>query len=225
MAITACGDPAQIIVTKSIVTGAFNCTNAKGITATFGDEITFAIAVKNTGGASATVTVADVFPAQFTDITWTRTAPNGAVSTGAGNINDDHVDIAAGESLTFLVETTYEPGPCHSLSVNVAMVITGSVTCCGQGIISDWAKVRNADGPRPKLDPTEGWTAMEVLLYLLEGVDLFDRAVIADFINNGCGTLATLISGGGGAGDGIATPILDAFGQPTGLFAETSTGF
>lgn len=225
MAITACGDPAQIIVTKTIVTGAFNCTNAKEITATAGDEITFAIAVKNTGGASATVTVADVFPPQFTDITWTRTGPGGTVSTGAGNIVDNDVVIAAGKSLTFLVETTYEPEPCASLSVNVVTVTTDPAACCGQGTISDWAKVRNADGPRPKLDPTEGWTAMEVLLYLLEGVDLFDRAVIADFINNGCGTLATLINGGVGPGDGIATPILDAFAQPTGLFAETTTGF
>lgn len=223
MAITACGDPAQIIVTKTIVTGAFDCTNAKGITATAGDAITFAIAVQNTGGASATVNVADVFPAQFTDITWTRTAPNGGVSTGAGNIVDNNVVIAAGESLTFLVETTYEPEPCDSLSVNVVTVTPDPAACCGQGTISDWAKVRNADGPRPKLDPTEGWTAMEVLLYLLEGVDLPDRVAIANFINNDCGTLATLISAG--AGDGIATPILDAFGQPTGLFAETTTGF
>lgn len=225
MAITACGDPAQIIVTKTIVTGAFNCTNAKEITAAAGDDITFAIEVKNTGGASATVTVADVFPPQFTDITWTRTAPLGAVSTGAGNIVDSDVVIAAGKSLTFLVETTYEPGPCDSLSVNVVTVTPAPAACCGQGAISDWAKVRNAEGPRPKLDPTEGWTAMEVLLYLLEGVDLPNRAVIANFINNGCGTLATLINATAGAGDGIATPILDAFGQPTGLFAETTTGF
>ena len=96
----------------------------------------------------------------------------------------------------------------------------GQGACCDSDVVYDWAKVVNAAGPRAKVDATKGWTAMEALLYLLEGVDLPAKVKLDKFINS-CGTLADFIGNGG---DGVAVEILDAFGDGTGLYAETSAG-
>lgn len=236
MTISACADPDLIVVSKSIVGDPIvGSGNVKSAALSDGDAVKFAISVKNVGGESVTVDISDAFDSVFTgevDVetnpdglpTWTRTGPTGAITTGVGPIIDSDVVLASGQSVTYLVEATFSPEPCTSIVVNVVTVTLPGPNCCGENEVYDWAKVVNAAGPKAKLDPTDGWTAMEVLLYLLEGVALPDKVRIAKFIN-GCNTLADLINASGGAGDGVGVPILDALGQPTGLFAETSAGF
>jgi len=222
MPIAACADPDLIVVSKSIVGDAFGAAGGKSGTFVEDDVITFAISVRNVGGASVSVTITDVFDAVFTDVEWTRTGPTGTVTTGSGDISST-VSIGAGQRVTYLVTTTYAPTACTSLTVNVVSVLLPGDNCCGENEVYDWAKVTNGDGPRRKLDPADGFTAMEALVYLLEGASLPDKVVIAKFVNE-CGSLADLIGSDGSPGDGAAVAILDAFGDPTGLFAETSIG-
>lgn len=239
MTIAACADPDLIVVSKSIVGDPIvGSGNTKSATLHDGDTVSFALSVKNVGGETVAVDIADPFSTYLTGTvdedtnpdglpTWTRTGPTGIVTTGVGDIAETGTSLDAGQSVTWLVEAIFTLGeggaPCLSLIVNVLTVTLPGPNCCGENEIYDWAKIINADGARRKLDPTEGWTAMEALKYLLEGVSLPDKVVIANFVNNNCGTLADLISGTVG-GDGPAVAILDAFGDPTGLFAETSIG-
>lgn len=232
MPIAACADPDLIVVSKSIVGDAFGAAGGKSTTLSDGDPVVFAISVRNVGGASVAVTITDTFDEVFTGLdeddepiatpTWTRTGPTGTVTTGSGNISST-VTIGAGQRVTYLVNAIYSPTDCTSLTVNFVSVLLPGDNCCGENEVYDWAKVINADGPRRKLDPTEGWTAMEALFHLLEGVALSDKVVIAKFVNE-CGTLADIIGADGSAGDGVAVALLDAFGDPTGLYAETSPG-
>lgn len=224
MTIAACSDPARIIVTKSVVGGPFSgSAPQKEITLSDGDDVTFAIAIKNVGGATETVDITDEFDEAFDAVTWTRTAPNGSTTTGSGNISSTGVSIPAGGQVTYLVEATFTPAACTPHVINVASARIASLAqgaCCDSNVVYDWAKVVNAAGPRAKVDATKGWTAMEALLYLLEGVDLPAKVKLDKFINS-CGTLADFIGNGG---DGVAVEILDAFGDGTGLYAETSAG-
>jgi hypothetical protein len=228
--VAACADPARIRVTKSIVGDPLTGSgNLQSVTASEDDAITFAIVVENVGGESISVDVADTFDSVFigegTDdaVTWTRTNPNASTTTGEGNIAHT-VTLAAGEKVSWLVETQYAPTACTSLTVNIVSVVLDAEACCDEGTVYAWAKVYNADGPRPKVDPTEGWTAMEALFFLLEGASLADKVIIGKFIN-GCGTLADLIGASGTGGDGVGVAINDVFGDPTGLYAETTPGF
>lgn len=227
MATTACADPGAIRVTK--VLGAcdpFSATpsQAKVGTYTSGDTVTFAVAVANIGGETVVVDIEDTVPAVFDDVAWTRTGPTGTVTTGTGSIDETGVSLAAGKRVTFLVTATFTPEPCTSLVTNVVRVTPDDPAfgCCGpEGVIEDYAQVINADGPTPKLDPARGWTAMEALYHLVENLSLADRVTLADFVN-GCGTLATVTVAA--AGDGVAVEILDAEGEGTGLYAETTPG-
>lgn len=228
--VAACADPARIRVTKSIVGDPLTGSgNLQSVTASEDDAITFAIVVENVGGESISVDVADNFDSVFigsgTDdaVTWTRTNPNASTTTGEGDIAHT-VTLAAGQKVSWLVETQYAPTPCTSLTVNIVSVVLDAEACCDEGTVYAWAKVYNAAGPKPKVDPTEGWTAMEALFFLLEGASLADKVVIGKFIN-GCGTLADLIGASGSGGDGVGVAINDVFGDPTGLYAETSPGF
>jgi hypothetical protein len=228
--IAACADPARIHVTKIIAGDPFNLsTGGQEVTLVDGDPVTFAITVKNTGGESAQVDIVDVFPSVFTGVTWTRTGQTGTVTTGSGNISNLNQVLASGQQITYLAEATYEPEACTSITVNVVTATLDGedpVPCCGPTRITAWAKVTNGTpgAPKAKIDPTKGITALELLTYLVEGTDIVDKVKIANFVNE-CNTFADVIDGlGGGTADGVAVAILDAFGDPTGLYGETTPG-
>lgn len=234
MPVAACADPAVLRVSKTIVGVGANGANAKEVTLSDEDTVTFAISVTNVGGKTVLTDIVDSFDTVFTGtvdvednpdglVTWTRTGPTGTVTTGVGDISETNTSIAAGQSVTYLVEAIYSPTACTSLTVNVVTATKPGDNCCHEDEVSDWAKVYNADGPSVKLDPTEGFTAMEVLYHFIENAALADKVAIAKFIN-ACGTLADVVGADGTPGDGVAVPILDVFGDPTGLYAETSAG-
>lgn len=237
MPIAACSDPALITVTKTIVANALTgLGGGQSVTLSDEDTVQFAIVVKNVGGETIEVDVADPFDDVFTgtvDVednpdglpTWTRTDVDGVTTeTGVGSIAETGITLAAGEQVSWLVEAIFSPSACTSLTTNVVTVTLPGDNCCHENEVYAWANVINADGPRIKLDATEGFTAMEALFHLFEGADFNSKVRLAKFVNE-CGTMADFINGeGGGAGDGVAVAILDAFGDPTGLYAETSPG-
>lgn len=233
MPIAACEPLQSIRVTKSIVgnplTGGGNLSET---TLSTGDAVSFAIVVQNTapsGGPTVAVDVTDVFDADFTEVTWTRTNPNASTTPGTGNISSTNVSLTAGQQVSWLVEATYQPADCTPLTVNVVKVQeNGSDACCDSDAVYSAVKIHNGGwtGSGKVFDPTEGWTAMEVLTHLFEGlsVPLDDRVTIAKFLNT-CGNLADLITGASLGGDGVAVELTDAFGEGLDLFAEQSAGF
>lgn len=235
--IAACEAVPGIRVTKQIVADPLLGGGAvDSITASENDTVRFLIVVENVGGESVAVNVTDTFSEYLTGVfeespiespTWTRTNANDTTTTGSGDIEMTNLTLAAGERVSWLVDAVFSPDPCTSLVTNVVTVRPyESEACCDDDVIEAAAQVFNAEGPRPKLDPVAGFTAMEVLYHLFEAasISLSDKAQIADFINN-CGTLADLLGGGGSSGDGPAVELTDAFGEGLDLFAETSVGF
>lgn len=226
----ACEDPAAISVCKTIACDPFDKSNDLGgetILQT-GDSVTFAVEVRNGGGVDATVDIEDLVPTGLTAVTWTKTDPADVVTTGAGDISETGVLLPAGGRIRYLIEATFSPDTCQPFVINVVKVTLGAGGCCGEDAIFDYAKIVNGDpgAAKAKLDPTVGFNAMEVLTYLIESLSFEQKVTVAEFVN-GCGTLAEVISGsgGGGGGDGLAVAILDTFGNPTGLYGETSPGF
>lgn len=226
--VAACANEPALRVTKSIVTDPLlGGGNVQKITASAEDAVTFAIVVENTSDTTITnVDIVDTFHAAFTDVTWSRTGPNvGAPTTGSGDISLANQTLDAGEKITWLVETVFDPAACVAQVDNIVSVTTADTPgCCDEHVLYAHAQVRNADGPRVKLDPAQGWTSMEALYYLLEAVSLPDAVALADLVNNECGSFADMI-GGAGAGDGVAEQLNDAFGDPiANAFVETTAG-
>jgi uncharacterized repeat protein (TIGR01451 family) len=75
-----------------------------------GASDTYTIVVANAGPSNANgAKVSDVFPAGFTNVSYTATATGGATSftaSGTGNINDSNVNLPSGSSITYTVHGT-----------------------------------------------------------------------------------------------------------------------
>ena len=232
---TACAPSPALRVTKSIVTDPLTGGgNLQKITAADEDVITFAIVVEHvgpTGSGTVNFDVTDTFDPVFTGEvgvgnpdglpTWTRTNANNTTTTGVGNISGSF-SLTPGQRISWLVEAIFSPAACTTLVTNVVTVSTDPESCCGETDLHAAAQVLLA-GTTPKVDPLEGWTAMELLYYLVESIDLPSRVNVANFIN-ACQNLGDIIGFDGEGGDGVAQPILDALGDPTGLYGETSPG-
>lgn len=104
---------------------------------------TYTIIVSNPVGPSAIngATVTDIFPAQITSAVWSCAGAGGATCTanGAGNINDDSVNLPVGSSVTYTVNATIGGGATgdlvNSASVSLPMGYTDPVP--GNNIATD----------------------------------------------------------------------------------------
>jgi hypothetical protein len=232
---TACAPNPALRVTKSIVTDPLTGGgNLQKVTAVDEDEITFAIVVEHVGpvgSGSVSFDVTDTFDPVFTGTydlednpdslpVWTRTNANDTTTPGVGNITGTYT-LTPGQRISWLVDTIFSPAACTTLVTNVVTVST-EASCCGETDLHAAAQVLLA-GTTPKVDPLVGWTAMELLYYLVESIGLPSRVNVANFINS-CQNLGDIIGFDGEGGDGVALPILDALGDPTGLYGETSPG-
>lgn len=91
-----------------------------------GDPLTYTITVNHIGDSGMNATVTDVFPAGLTNITWTcaSTSKSTCPASGTGNINAP-ISILFGDSLTFTVNATVDPGFSGTIS-NTANVSVDS---------------------------------------------------------------------------------------------------
>ncbi|NJD05338.1 MAG: DUF11 domain-containing protein [Methylococcaceae bacterium] len=96
-----------------------------------GQAVTYTIVVSNAGPSSASATVADTMPTQFTGASWTCTAVTGATcpaASGTGNISGP-VALSVGTNVTFAVNATVVANPTATTVANTATVAaTGGIT-------------------------------------------------------------------------------------------------
>lgn len=107
-------------------TADLSITKTDGVTtALTGMTLTYTITASNAGADYTTATVADSFPANLTNVSWTCAPANGASCpvSDSGNINA-FVNLPAGGSVVFTVTATVSPTATGTLS-NTATV-TGS---------------------------------------------------------------------------------------------------
>jgi len=95
-----------------------------------GGSVVYTISVTNAGPSDApTATVADAFPADVTDVSWTCVAAGGATCTasGIGDI-DDAVSMPVGGSATYTAGATVALAATGTLSNTATATPTGGVT-------------------------------------------------------------------------------------------------
>lgn len=79
-----------------------------------GESLTYTIVVQNAGPSDAgQVRIRDAFPPELTDVQYVRNL-QGGLTQGAGNL-DDQVELAAGQSVTYIVQATVNPTATGSL--------------------------------------------------------------------------------------------------------------
>ncbi len=92
-------------------------------TVTSGQTTTYSIVVANSGPSDvAGATVADMFPAELTNVTYTSVASGGASgNTSGSNTISDTVDLPSGSSITYTATATVDPSATGSIT-NTATV-------------------------------------------------------------------------------------------------------
>ena len=110
--------------------GDLSVTKTDGLTTvTPGQQITYTIVAKNNGLITATnALVSDIMPSNLTNIAWTSVATGGATdnqTSGTGNIND-YVTLAAGSSITYIVNATVAANPLPSYTIPTTISLTSS---------------------------------------------------------------------------------------------------
>ncbi len=94
-----------------------------------GETITYSITVNNGGPSNAIgATVSDVFPAEFTGVSWTCVGAGGGSCTaaGSGHINDT-VDLPGGASVTYSATGTVSAGAIGTLDNTATATAPGGV--------------------------------------------------------------------------------------------------
>jgi len=94
-----------------------------------GDPVTYTITVTNVGPSDSAGTVADVFPAMCTSVTYTSVVSGGATgntATGTGNINDA-LTLPAGSTVTYTATCTVDEDGSGTLT-NTATITASGVT-------------------------------------------------------------------------------------------------
>ncbi|MFN8344419.1 MAG: ExeM/NucH family extracellular endonuclease [Spirosomataceae bacterium] len=106
-------------------------TKTDGVTTvTPGGSVTYTITASNSGPSNANgVTVADVFPASLTGVSWTCVGAGGGTCTamGSGNISDA-VNLPSGGSVTYTVSATIDASATGTLSNTATVAAPGGVT-------------------------------------------------------------------------------------------------
>src|SRR6266436_6250827 len=96
-----------------------------------GAQDTYSIKVTNVGPSNVSeATVTDIFPAIFTQVTFTATQSGGAsgfTATGTGNINDT-VTMPAGSVITYIATGTISPSATGTLSATATVTAPSGVT-------------------------------------------------------------------------------------------------
>ncbi|MEQ1862398.1 MAG: SdrD B-like domain-containing protein, partial [Chthoniobacteraceae bacterium] len=106
-------------------------TKTDGVTtAVPGGSVTYTIVVSNSGLSDVIgATVADIFPAALTSVTWMSAGAGGGSGTlsGSGDINDT-VNLPAGGSVTYTVMASIDPSATGTLSNTATITAPGGVT-------------------------------------------------------------------------------------------------
>lgn len=94
-----------------------------------GGTLVYTITVANSGPASATATLVDVFPASYTGVGWICVASGGASCPASGSGNITHgVVLPPGGQVTYAVTGTIANGTSGSVSNSVTAVVGSPVT-------------------------------------------------------------------------------------------------
>ncbi len=120
------GPPRETLMSVGSSFADLSITKSNGVAALVKGQAStvYSITVTNLGPANVTgATVADVIPAELLTPTWTCTAGSGAscAASGAGNINDNTVNLLAGSSVTYALTASVTNGVAIS-TTNVATV-------------------------------------------------------------------------------------------------------
>ena len=94
-----------------------------------GSTLVYTITVANSGPASASATLVDVFPASYTGVGWVCVSSGGASCPASGSGNITHgVVLPPGGLVTYAVSGTVAPGTSGSVSNSVTAVVGSPVT-------------------------------------------------------------------------------------------------
>jgi len=99
-----------------------------------GETTTYVITASNSAGPSdATATVADVFPAEISAVSWTCVGAGGGVcpASGSGNLSES-VTLPVGGSVTFTAIATVDPTASGTLDNTATVTITGGTDPSGR---------------------------------------------------------------------------------------------
>ncbi|MBK7393699.1 MAG: DUF11 domain-containing protein [Chloracidobacterium sp.] len=87
-----------------------------------GGPVTYVIVASNGGpNAVAGAVVTDIFPADVTGVTWTCSGTGTCAASGVGNINDNTVALAPGQTVTYTASGTVSPGVGPTISNTAAV--------------------------------------------------------------------------------------------------------
>ena len=126
-------DPSpDLTITKVDNAGGSSITNTIG-NVTQGQSLTYTIVVSNVGPGPATgATIADsMLSTNLSSDTWTATSTGGATgfsASGSGNIDDTHVTLPAGSTVTYVVTGTVSSTATGTLSNTATVTPPGSST-------------------------------------------------------------------------------------------------
>ena len=124
-------------------------TKTDGVaTAVPGGVLTYTLVASNAGPLAVTgATVADIFPAMLTGVTWTCVAAGGATCTasGSGNISDT-VNLPVGATVTYTVTAT--------VSATATGTLANTATVTAPGGVSDPTPGNNTATDTDTLSPT-----------------------------------------------------------------------
>lgn len=129
----------NLSITKKDNKGGDSATSTTG-SVIAGGALTYTIVVTNSGPSDLTgATISDLFPADFTGVTYTATATGGAsgfTANGSGNINDT-VNIPVGVSITYVISGTVAPSASGTLSNTVNVTAPAGVNNSGDTSATD----------------------------------------------------------------------------------------
>jgi uncharacterized repeat protein (TIGR01451 family) len=182
-----------------------------------GGSVTYTIVASNAGPSNAPgSTVADIFPASLTGVTWTCVGAGGGTCTaaGAGNINDT-VNLPAGANVTYTVSATVSAAATGSLSNTATVTPAAGITdpVPGNNSATDTDNInQQADLSITITDAPDPVTAGNNVTYTLTAANAGPSNASAVTISLPLGANTTFVSLSAPAGTTCTSPAVGAAG-------------